>query len=63
LSSSQQTNPVWWIGDPLWYNVKKQVLSFLWFKILLPIILIDVLVCFYREKSAQLAFGQVFLKS
>jgi hypothetical protein len=30
LSSSQQTNPVWWIGDPLWYNVKKQV-SFLWF--------------------------------
>ncbi|EFX89997.1 hypothetical protein DAPPUDRAFT_190022, partial [Daphnia pulex] len=24
LSSSQQTNPVWWIGDPLWYNVKKQ---------------------------------------
>ena len=25
LSSSQQTNPVWWIGDPLWYDVKRQV--------------------------------------
>ncbi|KAI9555247.1 hypothetical protein GHT06_017762 [Daphnia sinensis] len=24
LSSPQQTNPTWWIGDPLWYNVKRQ---------------------------------------
>ena len=25
LSSSQQTNPMWWIGDPLWHTVKSQV--------------------------------------
>lgn len=25
LSSPQQTNPVWWIGEPLWYTAKKQV--------------------------------------
>lgn len=25
LSSSQQTNPVWWIGEPLWYTARRQV--------------------------------------
>lgn len=25
LSSPQQTNPIWWKGEPLWYTAKRQV--------------------------------------
>lgn len=28
LSSPQQTNPTWWLGEPLWYTAKKQVSVF-----------------------------------